>query len=187
MQNTHQTDAYSYFLASGRSLEAIEAHRHAVCDAIEDIQAFVMLCGAERALGGSRISGLHFTGRPPAGWVRNATAPLMAIPDANTTRGLSLLRKMNALRIPDDAEFAELIGADAIATGLDASSPIITLTWPSYEEVKNGWVIKCPIAADGTSATPPDALPLTRADYERMSVSPPFNLAAANMKRAGAH
>jgi hypothetical protein len=187
MDEPNRTGDTCYFLAAGRSLDAIKAHRLAVSEAVEDVQAFVMLCGAERALGGPRISGLHFSGHLPRGWMRNASAPLMAIPDTDTTRGISLLRKMNQLRIPDSAEFALMIGAEAVPSSLHPNSPLITVTWPSYEEVASGWVIKCPVAKDGSHAVPPDATPLTRADYVRLTVSPPFNLLSGDTTGRDAH
>lgn len=176
-----------YFMAAGRSLDAIKAHRMAIEEAREDVQAFVMLCGAERALGGPRISGLHFAGRLPSGWMRNPSAPLMAIPDTDTTRGISLMRKMNELRIPGNAEFALMIGAEPVPSSLDPTSPLITVSWPSYEEVKEGFVIQCPLAPNGHHATPPDAKPITRKDYERMTVASPFNLLSGDMRGAEAN
>jgi hypothetical protein len=171
-------DGYCYFRAAGRSLDAISVHQRAVAKAIEDVRAFVMLCGAERALGNSQISGLVFSGRPPVGWMRNASAPHMAIPDIDTQRGISLARKMADLHIPGDAEFAGLIGAEPLASTDDPTIPLLMVSWPDYVRLKDGWAIRCPLNKRGGHATPPDALPLTRADYERLVVSPHFNLVA---------
>lgn len=173
-QGTH----FRYFKAAGRSLAAIRLHRIAVADAIGDVRSFVMLCGAERALGGPRISGLHFIGKLPPGWIRNASAPHMAIPDTDTTRGISFARKMAELRIPDDAAFAMLIGAEAITSSHNPSSPLITVSWPSYERLRDGWAIKCPVDASGACASPPDALPLSEKEYKKLALSPSFNLMA---------
>lgn len=167
-----------YFRAAGRSLEAIRLHRRAVQQAVEDVRSFVVLCGAERALGGRRISGLHFAGRPPKGWIRNASAPHMSIPDTDTSRGASLARKMAELSIPGEAEFATLIGAEAATSSLNPSAPLITVSWPDYVPLRDGWAIRCPVDSSGGHATPPDALTLTRADYERLCVTPSFNLHA---------
>lgn len=175
----HTADSdFIYYRAAGRSLVAVELHRQAVLQAIEDVRAFVMLCGAERALGGPRISGLHFAGRLPPGWVRNASAPHMAVPDIDTVRGMSFARKMAELRIPDGAEFALLIGADAQASSLSPTSPVITVSWPFYERLKDGWAIKCPVAADGAHALPPDAVPLSASEYSKLAVAPSFNIIA---------
>ena len=169
---------FCYYHAAGRSLAAIEAHRRAVLKAINEVRSFVMLCGAERALGGPRISGLHFAGALPDGWIRNASAPHMAIPNTDTARGQSLAHKMAGLRIPGNAEFSEMIGADALPSTISSFAPVITVNWPSYEKAKDGWVIKCPVGHDGNHATPPDCTQLTRADYERLIVTPSFNLHA---------
>ncbi len=185
-EHTHDA-AYTYYRAAGRSLAAVNLHRHAVTQAVEDVRAFVMLCGAERALGGPRISGLHFAGRLPPGWIRNASAPLMAIPDTDTTRGASFARKMAELRIPDAAEFAMLIGAEAHPSSLNPASPLITVEWPSYERIKDGWAIKCPVEADGTHATPPDAIPLSEAEYQKLALSHSFNLMAVDSDELDEH
>jgi hypothetical protein len=187
MREARTSEGWCYYRAAGRSLAAVEAHRRAVQDAIEDVQAFVVLCGAERALGGPRISGLHFAGKIPPGWIRNASAPHMAIPDTDTTRGISLQRKMSELRIPDAAEFALLIGAEALPSSLNPGAPVITVTWPSYEATPEGWVIKCPVARDGSHAEPPDALPMSREDYDRLRVVPSFNLVSLDSARSTDH
>lgn len=184
MQEASGTSDFCYYRAAGRSLAAISAHRKAVQEAVEDVRAFVMLCGAERALGGPRISGLHFVGRLPAGWIRNASAPHMAIPDTDTTRGISFARKMAELRIPDEAEFALLIGAEALPSSLNPSSPVITVTWPSYERIKDGWVIKCPVSRDGSHALPPDAVPLSEKEYSSLRLADSFNLIALDSDEA---
>lgn len=180
-------ESFCYYMAKGRSLAAIKTHRKAVTQAVEDVRAFVMLCGAERALGGPRISGLHFAGPLPRGWIRNASAPHMAFPDTDTTRGISFARKMATLRIPDNAEFASLIGAEALPSTLDPASPLITVNWPSYEQSRNGWIIKCPVDRDGKHAVPPDAVELSRSEYERELLAPSFNLLAFDSDTAEEH
>lgn len=172
--------AFCYFRAAGRSLEAIREHHHAVRQAVEDVRAFVMLCGAERALGGSRISGLHFAGKLPPGWVRNASAPHMAIPDTDTTRGMSFARKMASLRIPGEAEFGELIGVAAQPNSISPNAPLITMAWPSYERLKDGWVIKCPVSKEGEHVIPPDCTPMSEREYRKLSAASAFNLMAAD-------
>lgn len=178
MQEYTQDSDFRYYRAAGRSLAAITLHRQAVLQAIDDVRAFVVLCGAERALGGPRISGLHFSGKLPPGWIRNASAPHMAIPDTDTTRGVSLARKMAELRIPSGAEFAYLIGAEAKASSLNPTSPVITVTWPFYERIKDGWAIKCPLDGNGKHNPPPDAIPLTVDQYKHLAVAPSFNIIA---------
>ncbi len=178
MQASEPESDFLYYRAAGRSLAAIALHRHAVMQAIDEVRAFVMLCGAERALGGPRISGLHFAGKLPPGWIRNASAPHMAIPDTDTTRGMSLARKMAELRIPDGAEFALLIGAEAQASSLNPTSPVITVMWPFYERIKDGWAIKCPVSSNGKHTLPPDAIPLTADQYKGLAVAPSFNIIA---------
>jgi len=170
---------YRYFLAEGRSLEAIHAHRLARAEAMEQIQSFVMLCGAERALGGTRISGLHFKGKIPSGWVANAAAPLMAVPDIETVRGMSLALRMRKLQIPGDSIFARMIGGEGVPSAMNPAAALITVHWPTYERLSEGWIIKCPTLPDGTSVQPPDAKPLTVGEYRRLLV-PSFNLLAAD-------
>lgn len=174
------TPNYRYFRAAGRSLEAIIAHRLAKAEAIEEVQSFVMLCGAERALGNHRISGLLFKGKPPAGWIRNAAAPLMAVPDTTTVRGLALARKMESLRLPDDSVFAAMIGAQPVPEYPSPSAALISMSWPSYDKLKDGWAIKCPVLPDGTCAAPPDAEPLSAAEYKK-ALQPTFNLLAFDL------
>jgi len=170
---------YRYFLAGGRALEAIYAHRLACAEAREQIQSFVMLCGADRALGGRRISGLHFSGKLPQGWVRNDAAPLMAIPDIESVRGMSLALRMRKLHIPGDSEFARMIGAEGVPSASHPSAALITVNWPTYEKLINGWAIKCPILPDGSSMQPPDCQPLTVGEYRKL-LMPSFNLMAAD-------
>ena len=178
MQTEAERSGFCYYRAAGRSLNAVTLHRHAIQQAIENVRGFVLLCGAERALGGARISGLHFAGHLPPGWVRNASAPHMAIPDTDTTRGMSFARKMAELRIPDAAEFGMLINAEAQASSLNPSSPLITVIWPFYERIKDGWVIKCPIDEKGKHALPPDAIPLSENEYRQLAIAPSFNIIA---------
>jgi hypothetical protein len=176
--------SFRYYRAAGRSLEAIELHRKAVQAAIEEVRSFVMLCGAERALGGPRISGLHFVGKLPPGWIRNASAPHMAIPDTDTVRGNSFAHKMAHLRIPDNAEFALLIGVDSAPSSVNPNAPLITVEWPSYVRLRDGWAIRCPLDEKGRSANPPDALPLSEKDYKKLALSPSFNLAALDSENS---
>lgn len=180
MQERSADSGFCLYRAAGRSLAAIAAHRQSVQEAIEDVRAFVMLCGAERALGGPRISGLHFAGKLPPGWIRNASAPLMAIPDTDTIRGISFARKMAELRIPDGAEFAMLIGADALASSLNPNSPLITVEWPFYQQLKDGWAICCPVDNTGRHVAPPDAIPLSADEYRLLAVAPSFNIIASD-------
>ena len=177
---SQSSTGYRYYLAAGRSLEAIALHRRAIKDAVEEVQAFVMLCGAERALGSARITGLHFNGPLPAGWVRNAAAPHMAVPDTTTVRGASLDRKMALLRIPADAEFAALIGIRPQMSSDDDLAPLVAALWPSYERVQNGWIVKCPPAPRSKIAPvpPPDCIAITPEQYKAMKLVPTFNLAA---------
>ncbi len=165
-----------YFRAAGRSLDAIKTHQRAVERAVEEVRSFVVLCGAERALGNAQISGLIFAGRPPLGWIRNASAPHMAIPDTDTKRGISYARRMSDLHIPGDAEFAGLIGAQPALPFDDPALPLMLISWPSYIPLKDGWAIRCPVDRRGNHATPPDALPLSVDDFKRLAVSQTFNL-----------
>ena len=160
-----EPEEYLYFRAAGKSLNAITLHQILQAEAEEDIQAFVMLCGAERALGRNRISGLHFSGTLPRGWVKNASAPLMAVPDPTSALGHALAEEMESLRLPGDEAFAALIGAEAAPSTLNPAAPVISVVWPTYEKLCDGWVIKCPITPAGYATIPPDAKPMTEGEY----------------------
>lgn len=185
MDNAYISNGYCYYRAAGKSLKAIQTHRAAIHEAVDDVRAFVMLCGAERALGNHFISGLHFIGTPPEGWVRNASAPLMAVPDVSSARGANLERIMRELFIPGNAEFAMLIGAEPQASSFNPLSPIIALSWPSYEKLADGsWAIKCPVGKSGTHTPPPDAQELTADEYKRIALTPHFNFVALDTDSA---
>lgn len=144
-----------YYRAGGRALDAIEAHQAMTLSAQEDIQGFVMLCGADRAFGGpDGLRGLHFSGPfLPSGWLKNANAPLMAQPDLQTTRGKDLAKKMRALKLPDKITFSALLG-----------KPIADATFcPSYVQDSKGWLIRCPVDENGAHIVPPDSTKLAKA------------------------
>jgi hypothetical protein len=139
-----EQQGFIFYRANGRALAAIEEHQRQIEAAQSNIQAFVMLCGAERAFGGglSGLTGLHFTSTIPAGWVKNAHAPHMAIPDTDTQRGRDFETHMKALRLPSQLDFAALL--------LD-KLPQDTALAPAYlpDPTGTGWLIRCPIGRDG--------------------------------------
>lgn len=138
-------EAFIFYRAGGRALAAIEQHQQQIDMAQSNIQAFVMLCGAERAFGGgqSGLTGLHFTSTIPAGWVKNAHAPHMAIPDIDTQRGRDFESHMKALRLPSQLDFATLL--------LDRPPQDASMI-PTYlpDPTGHGWLIRSPVGTDGS-------------------------------------
>lgn len=160
-----------YFIARGRSLEAVE---HFVADSeakMAGAQALMVRLGAKSMyFRGTSLVGFQFeAGSEPTDpklLRRSRETPDMWVPSARHPPGKALREEMQTCGSPPDAArlMHALIGSAFLITGRGPGASMMSGT-PGYEKLGDDWVILMPSPMSGDVPVPYDAVPLKRSDY----------------------
>ena len=164
-------DSTHYFIARGRSQEAIEKF-------IADREAG--MAGAQALMDRLGAKNVYFQGQRLVGFVferssgptdtkllrRDRNTKDMWVPSARYQPGKDLRDEMKDCGSGPDTFrlMRDLIGTGFMITGRGPGSSMMAGT-PGYEKIGDDWVISMPARMDGTVPAPYDAVPLKRSDY----------------------
>jgi len=155
-----------YYLATpgGKSHEAILTWQKMSTEAIKEGYALAHELGAQRIYrSGERIVAFDFKKEDPGRAWRNVRALGCGkyMPNKTTKAGKEIMKKVDAIRIPDHRLFSELMGGGWLIVRGNMWGSV------SFETIGDNYVVSVPIG-DDEDFIPKDVTPLKLSEYYAM-------------------
>jgi len=151
-----------YYIAKGRSLQAVESWREKYRRTMEAGRALAEEIGAEHAAYTHSICGFSFKDDiAPEGWEKAGHVkdrPFFR-PTRRTKAGRALRDRMTRINVPGLWEFERLLGGGEAVIGGNR------LALPTFETLGNDVILVIPVAKREEQFTPPDAEPIKASEY----------------------